>query len=316
MALADFACDPCFGHVAAIRVRRSHPVALASSNSMDTTALSIYEQLVQACSGTGDRLLTAAQIKALLAERFGTNPASVLPSDFCYNRWNQGSSRRKPLFVRVGTGEYRYVGPDHPYTGVVLWRPKGATQDQVAGEWIGGELRLYGVGPDATEFARHDIAPPVAPASQDRSVTIPLSSEQLDRLYEEYMGILDLEVGAFGCKPTETRHLIGRLGEFYCARLTVGQLAQRVNQEGFDVVGADGRRISVKTTAQKTGFVSLNANTLDRAEDLMILRYSDGAFDVVYHGEIGPAVEAARPWEGRFELDLSKARRIAPKTQK
>ncbi len=154
-----------------------------------------------------------------------------------------------------------------------------------------------------------------ARSPQDRSATIPLSSEQLDRLYEEYMRILDLEVGAFGCKPTETRHLIGRLGEFYCARLTVGQLARRVNQEGFDVVGADGRRISVKTTAQKTGFVSLNANTLNRAEDLIVLRYSDGAFDVVYHGEIGPAVEAARSWKVRFELDLAKARRIASKKQ-
>lgn len=103
VALADFACEPCFGHVATICVRHSLPVALASSNSTDTTALSIYEQLIQVCSGTGDRLLTATQIKALLAERFGTNPASVLPSDFCYNRWNQGISQRKPLFVRVGT---------------------------------------------------------------------------------------------------------------------------------------------------------------------------------------------------------------------
>ncbi len=86
-----------------------------------------------------------------------------------------------------------------------------------------------------------------------------------------------------------------------------------MNKEGFDIIAADGRRISVKATAQKAGFVSLNAATLDRADDLMLLRYDDGAFENVYHGEMGLAVQSARPWQGRYELDVSKARKLAPK---
>lgn len=273
--------------------------------------VTLFDQLVASFAGTGDRLITTSEIRRTMVERYGTNPASVLPSDYCYNRWNQGIARQQPLFVRVGAGEYRYVGPDQPYTGLVFWRPKSSAADQVAGERVDGVLRLF----DASPAAPTPPGDEALPATQPASSVIPLSPVQLDRLYEEYMEVLALEVAEFGCKPTETRHLIGRLGEFYCARQTKGQLARRVNQPGFDVV-AEGRRISVKATAQRTGFVSINARTLDRVDDLMVLQYADGAFEILYHGPIGLAVQAARAWKDRYELDLAKARRVQlPRTQ-
>ena len=267
----------------------------------------VFDQFVAAFAGTGARLITTAEIRRTMVEGYGANPASVLPSDYCYNRWNQGLAQQKPLFVRVGAGEYRYLGVDQPYTGLVFWRPKSSTADQVAGERVDGVLRLF----DASPAAPTPPGDEGLPATQPASSFIPLSPVQLDRLYEEYMVVLALETAEFGCKPTETRHLIGRLGEFYCARQTGGQLARRVNQPGFDVV-AQGRRISVKTTAQRTGFVSINAGTLDRVDELMVLQYLDGAFEVLYHGPIGLAVEAARAWKDRYELDLTKARRLQP----
>ena len=42
-----------------------------------------------------------------------------------------------------------------------------------------------------------------------------MNNEQLKIMYEKYMDIVKLEVEQFGCKPTEVRHLIGRLGEFF-----------------------------------------------------------------------------------------------------
>lgn len=290
--------------------------------------MTVFEQLVEAFHGSGDGLMKAATIKTTLAERYGTNPSSVIPSDYCYNRWNRGIAGHQPLFVRVGSAEYRYLGPDQSFTGLVFWRPKGATADQVAGERVHGVLRLFDLpAPVALTDDLHaewsvstvtdrpdDVSDATAregaPAPRSRPEAIPLSFEQLDRLYEEYMEILTLELGEFGCKPTETRHLIGRLGEFFCARTIRGQLARRVNQAGFDVVGENGRRVSVKTTAQRSGFVSLNANTIALADELMVLRYDDGAFEVVYFGDMAKAIEVARPWKGRFELDVSKARRI------
>lgn len=269
-------------------------------------SLTIYEQLLATLTDRIGTLLTAADIRRRVVEAFGTNPTSVIPSDYCYNRLNLGVPDPKPLFLRVGAGEYQFVGPTHPYTGLVYGRPRGTTTDRIVGERVEGVLRLYDQGLTET--------PPVTgPPDEARTSALPLSSAQLDHLYAEYMEVLMLETTAFGCQPTETRHLIGRLGELYCARLTRGQLARRVNQAGFDVVAESGRRISVKTTAQERqqGFVTINRRTADLADDLMVLRYADGAFEILYHGEIARATSAARVYDDRFELDLRKAAHLA-----
>lgn len=266
--------------------------------------MTILEQFLSYFEGAEDRLYTAKEIKSELARRYGTNPASVIPSDYCYNRRNHGLISQTPIFVRVGRGEYRFIGRDQPYTGLIYGRPRGASADQVIGEWVDGEMRLYSPArePSNTTCETERVPHP--------QLTLPLSRKQLDRLYEEYMEILVLEVEEFGCKPTETRHLVGRLGEFYCARQTGGQLARHVNQQGFDVVSHNGRRISVKTTAQKTGFISINCRTLTFVDDLMVLRYDNRAFEIVYYGDIHTAVDAARRWEDRFELDIALARQL------
>ena len=140
-----------------------------------------------------------------------------------------------------------------------------------------------------------------------------ITQEQIKILYEKYLELVDLEIREFGVKPTEVRHLIGRLGEFFCALETGGTLTHTANQHGFDVVSSSGRRISVKTTAQKTGFVPISAATLDKVDDVMILQFKDGALNIVYYGVILKAVEAARFYEnvGKYELDISKARKLA-----
>ncbi len=108
------------------------------------------------------------------------------------------------------------------------------------------------------------------------------------------------------------RHLIGRLGEFYCALYTGGTLAHTANQHGFDVISESGRKISVKTTAQKTGFVAISANTAHQADDLMILQYLDGEISIIYFGPLEIATNKARIYEsvGKYELDISKVRTL------
>ena len=140
-----------------------------------------------------------------------------------------------------------------------------------------------------------------------------ISQEQIKTLYDKYLELIDLEIREFGVKPTEVRHLIGRLGEFYCALETEGVLAHTANQHGFDVISSSGRKVSVKTTAQKTGFVPISASTISKVDDVMILQFKNGALDVVYFGDISSAIEAARFYEhiGKYELDISKARRLA-----
>ncbi|KXK01434.1 MAG: hypothetical protein UZ17_ACD001001657 [Acidobacteria bacterium OLB17] len=133
------------------------------------------------------------------------------------------------------------------------------------------------------------------------------------RLLDRYLELLRLEVDELGVKPTELRHLIGRIGEFYCALTVDGSLAIQTNQPGFDVLSPAGRRISVKTTAQSSGFVAISKSTEGEADDLMVVRYKDGALSTIYYGPINVATANARFYQpsGNYELDLTKAEKLA-----
>lgn len=140
-----------------------------------------------------------------------------------------------------------------------------------------------------------------------------ITADRIQQLYDKYLELIQLEIVEFGVKPTEVRHLIGRLGEFYCALQVGGTLAHLANQHGFDVICRNGRRISVKTTAQTTGFVPIGKATIDKVDDVMIIQYRDSELSILYYGPVGPAAAAARYYDhvGKYELDISKARRLA-----
>ena len=139
-----------------------------------------------------------------------------------------------------------------------------------------------------------------------------ISIERVQELRDRYDELLRLEVSEFGVKPTEVRHLVGRLAEFECALIVGGTLAHRSNQHGFDVVAPDDRKISVKATAQKTGFVAISRNTLRFADDLMIFQYTNSKLSMIHYGCIQRAVSAARLYapSNNFELDISKAKAL------
>ena len=105
--------------------------------------------------------------------------------------------------------------------------------------------------------------------------------------------------------------LMGRLGELHCAVEVCGKLADLTNQPGFDVESPSGKRISVKTTAQVSGFVSISANTLQKADELMLVQYLNGQTKTVFHGSVQKAVTGTRMWEGRYELDIGRARKLS-----
>ena len=139
-----------------------------------------------------------------------------------------------------------------------------------------------------------------------------ITAEQIQILFDKYFDLVRLEIELFGVRPTEVRHLIGRLGEFYCALQVNGTLAHLPNQHGFDVVCSNGRRISVKTTAQVTGFVPIGKSTIDKVDDLMVVQYRDGQLSTIYFGPVAKAVEVCRYYDysGKHELDIAKARKL------
>lgn len=100
-----------------------------------------------------------------------------------------------------------------------------------------------------------------------------LTQMQLIQSLGEAMAWFEREL-QWGVAPTELRHLVGRIGELYVAMTTNGQLANRVNQPGYDVVSEKGERISVKTTARQAirGQVLFRETTLAEVDRIIVLR--------------------------------------------
>lgn len=91
------------------------------------------------------------------------------------------------------------------------------------------------------------------------------------------LAMLQQEVETFGVSATETRHLVGRIGELYACVITNGQMAPNTNEKGYDVVSNNGERISVKTTATTTtsGGATFNIKTLEFVDRVMIMRINE-----------------------------------------
>jgi hypothetical protein len=139
-----------------------------------------------------------------------------------------------------------------------------------------------------------------------------LTPSRLKQLRDRYLELVRLEVEEFGVKATEVRHLVGRLAEFHCALAIGGQLTHQANQPGFDVLAASGRTISVKGTAQRSGFVPISKRTIHKADDLMIIQYSAGQLTPLYYGCIRRACAIARydiPTQ-KYEVSIARARKL------
>jgi len=266
--------------------------------------MNIYNQVIEVCKGREEEIFSTSQIKDLVSLKFNTNKSSIIPSDYTYNRTNRGIKFDKHIFVMINRNEYKYIGENKLYFGRIYWRPKGKKYDIIVGEWKNGKY-----------FFIKNIFNLKEENHTEKSILglTKLNKKQIQKLYEEYMEILELEVNIFGIKPTEVRHLIGRIGEFKCALITNGVLAHEVNQHGFDVI-SNGKKISVKTTAQDSGFISINKNTVNKVDDLMVIQYSKNEFKIIYYGEIEMATSQARIFNNKYELDISKAKKLKSKS--
>ena len=88
--------------------------------------------------------VTAQEICQMMHDRFGTNPGSVIPSDYCYNRVNYGINVvTKPTFFEyVDRDIYRCLGAC-PYEGPVMHRPKGERADIQVGVCENGKRHIF-----------------------------------------------------------------------------------------------------------------------------------------------------------------------------
>lgn len=246
--------------------------------------MTIYEQIKETLKEHLGGILSYKEIKEKLISKFNTNPSSIIFSDYCYNRYNKGINFNQHLFIYIDRSTYKYVGENYPYTGFVFHKPRDSEHASIIGEWDNGQLYLY-------------------PHSEVDKKSM-IGNVQIKKLYEEYFDILRFEIGVLGFKPTELRHLIGRLGEFYCAIYTKGNLTKVVNQPGFDVE-KEGRRISVKTTAQNSGFITINKTTFDKFDDFFVVQYKNDELNLLFYGP-KEEIPESRTYENNYEVDISR----------
>lgn len=249
--------------------------------------MTIYEQIKEVLKENKGDTLSSTVIKNKLISKFNINPSSIILSDYCYNRYNKGISFKQHLFIYIDRSTYRYVGENYNYTGLIFHKPKEDDNRNVVGEWDNGKLLLYNEQSNINEI---------------------IGISQIKKLYEEYLEILRFEINVLGFKATELRHLIGRLGEFYCAIYTKGELAKVTNQQGYDVI-KDGRRISVKTTAQHENHITINRNTFDQFDDFFVVQYIDDDFKILFYG---PKEEIPSPknYRNSYEVRINSLKRI------
>ena len=74
--------------------------------------------------------ITTSEIKRIVSSKFGRNPDSVIPTDFCYNRVNDGIDLKEHLkiFEYLERGKFKYLGKNYPYTGKIYHKPKGSSE--------------------------------------------------------------------------------------------------------------------------------------------------------------------------------------------
>ena len=105
--------------------------------------MSIYEQIIEICKKYNITHITTKEIKELLQREFGTSEGSILPSDFCYNRYNEGIKFDKHIFEYIKKGVYSYLGENYQYNGRIIHKPKGSKTEEVVGYWENGKKFMY-----------------------------------------------------------------------------------------------------------------------------------------------------------------------------
>ena len=78
---------------------------------------------------------TRAEIIKIVTNLYGV--MEVIPSDYCYNRVNDGIDiernlkEHKCLFEYVSRNRYKYIGAGKRYTGILYHKPKGSAECEV-----------------------------------------------------------------------------------------------------------------------------------------------------------------------------------------
>lgn len=88
-------------------------------------------------------IFTRSEIVEKVYIKFKRNKGSIIPSDYCYNRYNDGIDLKKHLclFRYTNDKKYEYLGLNFPFTGKIYHKPKGGGREFCIAELVNGVLK-------------------------------------------------------------------------------------------------------------------------------------------------------------------------------
>lgn len=105
--------------------------------TIDEKMIKVVQELVKKY-GT-NYIITSFELSQIFSINYNTNPSSVLPADYCYNRINNGINLKKPtVFEFIEKSRYRCLGLNFPYNGPIYHKPIGQ-KEFIVGQCINGE---------------------------------------------------------------------------------------------------------------------------------------------------------------------------------
>lgn len=97
--------------------------------------MTIKDQMINYANDTVKRygsgkILTRMEIIDAISLQYGTNRESIIPSDYCYNRFNNDPSvmTNPLLFEYIDRNTYKCLGTNYNYNGKVYHKPKGGAE--------------------------------------------------------------------------------------------------------------------------------------------------------------------------------------------
>ena len=130
--------------------REIHRTAFFTDNnelSNSSNGNSLKEQLVNGINKYvkvhGDGIVLSGS-EILDITRLTNKSRSIVPSDYCYNRYNKGLKTFEGpfLFEYVDINQYRILGENYKYTGNIIHKPKFGSE-YIVGQWNDGYKKMY-----------------------------------------------------------------------------------------------------------------------------------------------------------------------------
>lgn len=112
---------------------------------IDKAIVDSVNALIRERGKKGFEIRTGEIVDRVMSSTNGVySEGSVLPSDYCYNRVNNGiADLTKPkLFEYVSPGKYKCWGENYPFNGDILSRPQGEVDEKIVGHCSQGVRKL------------------------------------------------------------------------------------------------------------------------------------------------------------------------------